>query len=160
MRLLMRRSGVMLNPRMARLGTVSARNKSCYFKDLRGLEFAQQHQDDQHDQNHAAEAHSGMAETIAIAAKTAGEPAQEENDQDDDEYRAQRHGSLLKARQAPGKTPRGPEQSTFRAASPRSAERGHRHCERSEAIHARHAKKGWIASLRSLAQTLRVCRRQ
>src|SRR5882757_3553421 len=114
----------MMNPRMARFWTVSVRNKSCYFKDLYVLQLAQQDQDKQHHQNHATDPHAGMAHAIAIAAKSAAEAAQEENDQDDDEYRAQRHGALPETWPAASKTPRGPEQSTFQAASPRSAERG------------------------------------
>src|SRR4029079_9823950 len=97
MRLLMRRSGVMLNPRMARFGPVSDRNKPCYFNGLPSLKFAEQQQDQQHDQDPPDQPHPGMAETIAIAAKTAGEAAQQENNQDDDQYRAKRHGGLLKA---------------------------------------------------------------
>src|SRR4051794_10594626 len=84
----------MMNPRMARVGTISVRNKPSYFKDLRGLKLAEQDQDDEHDQNHPAKAHSGMAKTIAIAAKTAGEAAEQENNQDDDEDGAKRHRGL------------------------------------------------------------------
>src|SRR4051812_37754755 len=102
----------MMNPRMARFWTVSVQNKSCYFNDLGGLQLAQQQQDDEHDQNHAAEPHARMAHAIAIAAKSAAEAAQQENDQDDDEYRSKRHGALPQAWPTALKTPRGPEQST------------------------------------------------
>src|SRR4051812_11377900 len=112
----------MMNPRMAPLGTVSDRNKPCYFNGLQGLKFAQQHQDKQHDQNHAKKAHAGVAETIAIAAQTAGVAAQEDYNQDDDQYGAKRHGGLPRCGPTPGKTPRGPEQSILQAASSRSAE--------------------------------------
>src|SRR4029079_6305815 len=65
-----------------------------------------------------------MAHAIAIAAKSAAAAAQQENDQDDDEYRSKRHGALPETLPAASRTPRGPEQRTFPAASPRSARQG------------------------------------
>src|SRR5882757_2811061 len=69
-------------------------NKASDFKYLCGLKLAEQHQDDQHDQNHPAKPHPGMAQAVAIAAEPAREAAQQEYDQDDDEYRSKRHGGL------------------------------------------------------------------
>src|SRR4249919_2227466 len=64
-----------------------------------------------------------MAEAIAIAAETARKAAEQENDQDDDEYRPKRHGTLPGSSRAPAETPRGPELSIFRPASPLSIRR-------------------------------------
>src|SRR5438552_6394675 len=104
--------------------SVSDRNKARYFNDLCDLHLTQQDQHQEHDQNYAAQPHAGMAIAVAIAAKTAAEAAQEENNQDNDEYRSKRHDTLPETWPRRRKTPRGPKQSTFRAASPRSAERG------------------------------------
>src|SRR5437660_5717912 len=99
---------MMMNPRMARFWTVSVRNKSFYFNNLGVLQLAQQDQDQQHHQNHAADPQAGMAHTIAIAAKSAAKAAQQENDHDDDEYRSKRHGAPPETLLAASKTPRGP----------------------------------------------------
>src|SRR5882757_6146951 len=82
-----------------------SRNKPCYFNVLRDSQLAEQQQDDQHDQNDAAKAHSGMAHAIAVAAEPAAEAAQQENDQDDDEYGAERHRVLPRRRPADGNPP-------------------------------------------------------
>src|SRR5713226_1720397 len=85
---------------------------SCYFNGLSGLELAKQQQDEQHYQNNAEKAHSGVAHAVAVAAEPAAEAAQQENNQDDDQYRSERHGSLPNRRPANGNpSPRQPEQS-------------------------------------------------
>src|SRR6266851_9272570 len=73
---------------------------SCYFNGLSGLELAKQQQDEQHYQNNAEKAHSGVAVAVAVAAEPAAEAAQQENDQDDDKYQSKRHGVLPKQRSA------------------------------------------------------------
>jgi hypothetical protein len=61
---------------------------------LADLQLAEQQQDDQHDQDDAAEPHSGMAHAIAVPAEPATEAAQQINDDEDDEDRSQRHRAL------------------------------------------------------------------
>src|ERR1700730_1305014 len=73
---------------------------SCYFHGLSGLELAKQQQDEQHYQNNAEKAHSGVAHAIAVAAEPAAEATQQENNQDDDEYQSKRHGTLPNGRAA------------------------------------------------------------
>src|SRR5437870_1448297 len=80
--------------------SVSDRNKARYFNDLCDLQLAEQDQHQQHDQNYATQPHAGMAEAIAIAAKTAAEAAQQENNHDDDEYRSKRHDAPPETRPA------------------------------------------------------------
>src|SRR4051812_34085274 len=91
--------------------SLSGRNKRCYFNDLSELQLAQQDQHQEHDQNYATEPHAGMAEPIAIAAKSAAEAAQQENNHDNDEYRTKRHNALPERGRRRRSTPRGPEQS-------------------------------------------------
>src|ERR1700721_1448623 len=67
------------------------RDKSCYFNGLLALKLAEQQQNDQHHQNDAAKAHSGVAHAVAIAAEPAAEAAQQEDDQDNDKYQTKRH---------------------------------------------------------------------
>ena len=59
------------------------------FNDLFGSKLAEQQQDDEPDQNHAADPHAGMAHAVAIAAEPARKAAQQENNQDDDEDRSE-----------------------------------------------------------------------
>src|SRR5437762_10277325 len=60
-----------------------------------------------------------MAVAIAVAPETAGEAAEQDYDQDNDEYRSKRHGTLSgRPAGVPQNADRGPDQSTFRAASP------------------------------------------
>src|ERR1700682_4199216 len=85
---------------------------SCYFNGLSGLELAKQQQDEQHYQNNAEKAHSGVAHAIAVAAEPAAEATQQENNQDDDKYQSKRHGTLPNGRPANGHPPsRQPGQS-------------------------------------------------
>src|SRR6266851_5600754 len=92
---------------------------SCYFNGLSGLELAKQQQDEQHYQNNAEKAHSGVAVAVAVAAEPAAEAAQQENNQDDDEYQSKRHGTLPNGRPANGHPPsRHPEQSITRSLVP------------------------------------------
>src|SRR5580658_3237762 len=72
--------------------SASSKDKSCYFNSLRDSELAEQQQDDQHHQNDAAKAHSGVAHAVAVAAEPATKAAQQEDDQDNNEYQAKRHG--------------------------------------------------------------------
>ena len=62
------------------------------YEDL--LKFAEQQQDDQHDQNDAAKAHSRMAHAVAVAPEPAAEAAEQINDDEDDQYGSERHGSF------------------------------------------------------------------
>src|ERR1700716_1975009 len=90
-----------------------------------------------------------MAHAVAIAAKPAREAAQQENNQDDDEYRSKRHGTLPERPRAARKRPRGPDQSTIRAASPQVIRRIGVVCSPSlRAKRSNHAaaKQVWIAS--------------
>src|SRR5260221_5417659 len=92
---------------------------SCYFNGLSGLELAKQQQDEQHYQNNAEKAHSGMAVAVAVAAEPAAEATQQENNQDDDEYQSKRHGTLPNGRPTNGHPPsRHPEQSITRSLVP------------------------------------------
>src|SRR5450432_1867341 len=112
-------TGRMMNPGAAAPRPGIGRNKACYFKDLGGSELAEQQQDDQHHQNDAANAHSGMAHTVAVAAKPAAEAAKQEDDQNDDEYQAERHGILPRERPAnEDPPPRAGEQSISRPLVP------------------------------------------
>jgi hypothetical protein len=91
----------MMNPRTP----IPVNNKVFYFNGLCRSELAEQQQDEEHDQNDAANPHSGMAHAIAVPAKPAGKAAQQVNDHDDDEYRSERHGTLPEARPANGNLP-------------------------------------------------------
>jgi hypothetical protein len=58
------------------------------FSGLEVLKFPEQKQDQQHDQNHPAKAHSRVAEAITIAAEAAAPPAKQIEDHDNDKYRS------------------------------------------------------------------------
>src|SRR3984957_3242099 len=75
-------------------------DKSCCFNSLHASKLAEQQQDDQHHQNDAAKAHSGVAHAVAIAAEPAAEAAKQEDDQDNDKYQTKRHGASPRKRPA------------------------------------------------------------
>src|ERR1700749_1305597 len=80
----------------------------------------EQQQDKQYHQNDTAQAHSGMAHAIAIAAEPPAEAAEQINDHNDDQDQTKRHGTLLLAAGRDVRPPpRGP---TTRHAVPRIKE--------------------------------------
>jgi hypothetical protein len=61
---------------------------------FRGLDPAEQHQNDNDDQNRADETNASMTETVSIATEAAAETAEQKDDQNNYKNKSQRHGFI------------------------------------------------------------------